>query len=54
MNTEKKEWSVKISLFKSDYNELQMIAYNLDISLKKLVNKSIKYALKDYKANNSI
>lgn len=54
MNTEKKEWSVKISLFKSDYNELQRIAYNLDISLKKLVNKSIKYALKDYKANNSI
>ncbi|MDU0324125.1 hypothetical protein RWZ02_15735 [Clostridium butyricum] len=54
MDIEKKEWSVKISLFKSDYNELQRIAYNLDFSLKKLVNKSIKYALKDYKINKSI
>lgn len=54
MNEENKEWSVKISLFNSEYKQLQIIAYDLDISLKKLVNKSIKYALKDYKINNSI
>lgn len=54
MNEEKKEWSVKISLFNSEYKQLQTIAYDLDISLKKLVNKSIKYALKDYRNNRSI
>ncbi|SFB38634.1 hypothetical protein [Clostridium frigidicarnis] len=54
MNEEKKEWSVKISLFYREYQELKDIAYELDISVKKLVNKSIKYALKDYKENKSI
>lgn len=45
----KKEWSVKISMFEEEYMQLQDIAYDLDVSLKKLINKSVKYAWKDYK-----
>ncbi|MBO3313993.1 hypothetical protein [Clostridium perfringens] len=50
----KKEWSVKVSMFEKEYLQLQYIAYDLDISLKKLINKSVKYAWKDYKSTYRI
>ncbi|GAA0733676.1 hypothetical protein [Clostridium oceanicum] len=50
----KKEWSVKIFLFDKEYNKLEKIADELDYSVKKLVNKSIRYALKDFEKNKKI
>ncbi|EIW6614799.1 hypothetical protein [Clostridium perfringens] len=50
----KKEWSVKVPMFEQEYVKLQDIAYDLDISLKKLINKSVKYAWKDYKSSERI
>lgn len=50
----KKDWSVKISLFECEYIELQNLASVLDVPLKKLVNKSIKLALYDFKKNKHI
>ncbi|WP_416187836.1 hypothetical protein [Clostridium perfringens] len=49
-----KEWSIKISLFEREYIELLDIAEELDISIKKLLNKSIKYSLNDFKRNRVI
>ncbi|QCJ44481.1 hypothetical protein FAY30_22620 [Bacillus sp. S3] len=50
----KKEWSVKLALFESEYTTLQDLASEIDITVKKLVNKSIKLALKDYEKKHHI
>jgi predicted DNA-binding ribbon-helix-helix protein len=44
---DKKYWSVKVSLLESEYYKLKDIADDLEMSLRKLVNKSIKFALND-------
>lgn len=44
-----KEWSVKVYMSETEYTELKDTAYYLEISLKKLINKSIKFALNDIK-----
>jgi hypothetical protein len=48
---DKKDYSVKVSLSKGHYHELKEIAYELEISEKKLVNQSIKKSLKDIEVN---
>lgn len=48
------ENSVKVSIYEQQYSEIKSIAYSKDISVKKLINKSIKYALKDYEENGYI
>ncbi|WP_242301775.1 hypothetical protein [Bacillus cereus group sp. BfR-BA-01361] len=48
---DKKDYSVKVSLSKEHYRELKEIAYELEISIKKLVNQSIKKSLKDIEVN---
>jgi predicted DNA-binding ribbon-helix-helix protein len=48
---DKKDYSVKVSLSKGHYHELKEIAYELEISMKKLVNQSIKKSLKDIEVN---
>lgn len=50
----KKDYSVKVPMFMHEYKEIQDISFDLDISLKKLINKSVKYAWKDYKSNKRI
>ncbi len=42
-----KEFSVKVKLFEQDYFELKEIARRNEITLKKLVNKSIQKAIDD-------
>lgn len=51
---EKKNYSVKISIYESQYYDIKNLADELEMSVKKLVNKSIKFALKDYRKNNYI
>ena len=49
-----KSYCVKISMYECKYYELKEMADNLDVSLKKLANKSIKLALVDYEKNKVI
>lgn len=51
---EKKDCSVKVSIYEIQYDEFKNLADELDMSVKKLVNKSIKFALKDYKKKGYI
>lgn len=51
---EKKNYSVKISIYESQYYDIKNLADELEMSVKKLVNKSIKFALKDYRKNKYI
>ncbi|MEX0052469.1 hypothetical protein AB2T85_17770 [Clostridium butyricum] len=51
---EKKDYSIKISMYETEYYELKNLADELELSVKKLVNKSIKFALKDYKKKGYI
>ncbi|WP_242272093.1 hypothetical protein [Bacillus cereus group sp. BfR-BA-01310] len=48
---DKKDHSLKVSLSKEYYRQLKEMAYDLEISMKKLVNQSIKKALKDIEVN---
>ncbi len=48
---DKKDYSVKVSLSKGHYRKLKEMAYELEISMKKLVNQSIKKSIKDIEVN---
>lgn len=54
MKIQKVEISIKVSLFIKEYHALEESSSYLEISKKKIVNKSIKYAWKDYVNNAEI
>jgi len=48
------EYSIKISLSESEYEDLKNKCKTMEVTIKHLLNKSIRYAIKDFETNRCI